>query len=139
VIIVDTSALVAIFRQEPDASVFAHAIADDTDPLMSAANVIESSLVLLGLKQIAASDAEAWLDEFLAIAGITIEPVTTEQAKLARQAHIEFGKGTGHPAGLNYGDCFAYALAKSMTLPLLFKGDDFSKTDILPALLSPAR
>jgi ribonuclease VapC len=61
---------------------------------------------------------------------IEVEPVTREQAEIARAAYRDFGKGSGHPAGLNFGDCFAYALAKSMGEPLLFKGDDFSRTDV---------
>ncbi len=133
-IVVDTSAVVAIFRQEPDAALYADHIAGDGEPLMSAANLIEASLVLRGLKKIAAADAEAWLDEFLMIAGIRIEPVALDQTAIAREAHIKYGKGTGHAAGLNFGDCFAYALAKAMYAPLLFKGADFGKTDIVPAL-----
>jgi ribonuclease VapC len=129
VIVVDTSAIVAIFRQECDASFHAECIASDGEPLMSAANVVETSLVLRGLKKIAPAQAEAWLDEFLAAAGIRVEPVTAEQADIARLAHLRFGKGTGRAAGLNYGDCFAYALAQAVKAPLLFKGDDFARTD----------
>ena len=133
-IVVDTSAVVAIFRQEPDAARHAQRIEEDDQPLMSTANVVEVSLVLRGLKRIAADRAERWLNDFLAAAGIRIEPVTIEQADIARRAHIEFGKGTGHPAGLNFGDCFAYALAKASSAPLLFKGEDFKHTDISAAL-----
>ncbi len=132
-IVVDTSAVVAIFRQEEDASFHAERLASDGEPLMSAANVVETALVLRGLKKIDPAEAEAWLDEFLAVAGIRIEPVTAEQANLARAAHVRFGKGTGHPAGLNYGDCFAYALAQAVNAPLLFKGDDFARTDAAKA------
>ena len=133
-IVVDTSAVVAIFRQEEDASLHAECLASDGEPLMSAANVVETSLVLRGLKKIDPAEAEAWLDEFLAVAGIRIEPVTAEQANLARAAHARFGKGTGHAAGLNYGDCFAYALAQAVKAPLLFKGDDFARTDAAKAI-----
>jgi len=136
-IAIDTSAVVAIFRQEGDAAFYADQIAGDNEPLMSAANIVETSLVLRGLKKISSAEAEAWLDSFLTIAGIRVESVTTAQADIARAAHIQFGKGTGHAAGLNYGDCFAYALAKAMTIPLLFKGDDFAKTDVTPALRHP--
>jgi ribonuclease VapC len=104
---------------------------------MSAANIVETSLVLRGLKKISSAEAEAWLDSFLTIAGIRVESVTTAQADIARAAHIQFGKGTGHAAGLNYGDCFAYALAKAMSIPLLFKGDEFAKTDVTPVLRHP--
>ena len=86
--------------------------------------------MLRGLKRIAPEKAERWLDDFLKAAGIRIEPVTPDQAQAARSAHLQFGKGTGHRAALNYGDCFAYALAKAMDAPLLCKGNDFPTTDI---------
>ena len=129
-IVIDSSAIVAIFRQEDDAESYARRIATDHDPVMSAANLVEISIVLRGLKAIAPERAERWLDDFIVAAGIRIEPVTTDQAKAARAAHRQFGKGTGHSAALNYGDCFAYALAKSMEAPLLCKGNDFRLTDI---------
>jgi len=97
---------------------------------MSAASVLETSIVLRALKQFAPETAEAWLDEFLFEAGITVQSVTAAQTALARTAHGRFGKGTGHPAALNYGDCFPYALAKSLGARLLFKGEDFARTDI---------
>jgi ribonuclease VapC len=130
VIVVDSSAVIAIFRQEHDAEDFARSIATDDDPVMSAANLVETSIVLRGLKEIAPERAERWLDDFIAAGGIRIEPVTADQANAARSAHLQFGKGTGHGAALNYGDCFAYALAKAMEVPLLCKGNDFRLTDI---------
>jgi ribonuclease VapC len=130
VIVVDSSAVVAIFRQEHDAEDYARRIATDDDPVMSAANLVETSIVLRGLKEIAPEKAERWLDDFIEAAGIRIEPVTSDQASAARSAHLQFGKGTGHRAALNYGDCFAYALAKAMEAPLLCKGNDFRSTDI---------
>ena len=129
-IVVDSSAVIAIFRQEHDAEDFARSIATDDDPVMSAANLVETSIVLRGLKEIAPARAERWLDDFIEAAGIRIEPVTPDQANAARAAHLQFGKGTGHSAALNYGDCFAYALAKAMEVPLLCKGNDFRLTDI---------
>ncbi|WP_108515570.1 type II toxin-antitoxin system VapC family toxin [Bradyrhizobium algeriense] len=129
-IVVDSSAVIAIFRQEDDAAHYARCIAADDDPLISAANIVETSIVLRGLKKIAPDRAERWLDEFIETAGIRIEPVTREQAAIARLAHRRFGKGTGHAAALNYGDCFSYALAKAMNAPLLCKGNDFPLTDI---------
>jgi ribonuclease VapC len=129
-IVVDSSAVIAIFRQEEDAGDYARRIAADEDPIMSAANLVETSIVLRGLKKVAPEKAERWLDEFINAAGIRIEPVTPDQAQAARAAHLQFGKGTGHRAALNYGDCFAYALAKSMDAPLLCKGNDFPSTDI---------
>lgn len=93
-------------------------------------NIVETSIVLRGLKKIAPDRAERWLDEFIETAGIRIESVTREQAAIARSAHRRFGKGTGHAAALNYGDCFSYALAKTMNAPLLCKGNDFPLTDV---------
>lgn len=133
-IVVDTSAVVAIFRQEPEAGRFALAIGEDDQPRMSAANVLETSMVLRGLKAISPREAEAWLDEFLSVAGIEVEAVTADQADLARQSHLQFGKGTGHAAQLNLGDCFAYGLAKRLGSALLFKGDDFVRTDIVSVI-----
>ena len=129
-IVVDSSAVIAIFRQEDNAETYARRIAADDDPIMSAANLVETSIVLRGLKKIAPQKAERWLDDFMKTAGIRIEPVTLDQADAARSAHLQFGRGTGHSAGLNYGDCFAYALAKAMNASLLCKGNDFPLTDI---------
>jgi ribonuclease VapC len=128
-IVVDSSAVIAIFRQEGDAEALARSIATDDDPIMSAANLVETSIVLRGLKKIAPEKAERWLDDFIKAASIRIEPVTTDQAHAARSAHLRFGKGTGHGAALNYGDCFAYALTKAMDASLLCKGNDFPLTD----------
>jgi ribonuclease VapC len=129
-IVVDSSAIIAIFRQEEDAESYALRIAADDDPIMSAANLAEISIVLRGLKKIVPEKAERWLDDFIKAGGIRIESVTPDQAQAARSAHLRFGKGTGHSAALNYGDCFAYALAKSMDASLLCKGNDFPLTDI---------
>ena len=129
-IVIDSSAVIAIFRQEADAAHYAGLITNDDDPVISAANIVEASIILRGLKKISADRAERWLDEFIETAGIRIEPVTPDQARIARSAHLRFGKGTGHGAALNYGDCFAYGLAKAMDAPLLCKGDDFPLTDI---------
>lgn len=129
-IVIDTSAIIAIFREEPEAAQFARLIASDDQPVLSSGNLLETAIVLRGLKDIQPAKAERWLDDFIAEAGIQIEPVTTEQAGYARSAHLRFGKGTGHKAALNYGDCFAYALAKALNAPLLCKGNDFPLTDI---------
>lgn len=129
-IVVDSSAVIAIFRQESNAEDYAQSIAVDDDPVMSAANLVETSIVLRGLKKIAAEKAERWLDDFIQTAGIRIEPVTRDQAQAARSAHLRFGKGTGHRAALNFGDCFAYALAKTIDASLLCKGNDFPLTDV---------
>jgi ribonuclease VapC len=129
-IVIDSSAIIAIFRQEDDAAHFAERIATDDDPVISAANIVEISIVLRGLKKISPDKAERWLDDFIETAGIRIEPVTPDQARVARTAHLRFGKGTGHLAALNYGDCFAYGLAKAMDAPVLCKGNDFPSTDL---------
>lgn len=125
--IIDTSALLAILYQEEDAAYFAGAIAAAPVGRMSAANFLEAAINID-----VSGDAEAsrQLDTFIRRAGIEINAVTFEQAQIARQAYLDFGKGR-HPAGLNFGDCFAYALARETGEPLLFKGDDFAKTDIL--------
>ena len=127
--ILDTSALAAIFFGEADAALYTKLIHGADRCLMSAANFVELCMVIEG--QIG-PDAGRQCDAFFRRAGIVIEPVTVEQAHLARQAFLDFGKGR-HAAGLNFGDCFAYALAKSTGEPLLFKGADFKKTDITAA------
>ncbi|HEV2351018.1 MAG TPA: type II toxin-antitoxin system VapC family toxin [Terriglobia bacterium] len=128
--ILDTSALAAIFFGEPEAALYTKLIQAGDRCLMSAANFVELCIVIEG--QIGL-DAGRQCDVFFRRAGIIIEPVTVEQAHLARQAFLDFGKRR-HAAGLNFGDCFAYALAKVTGEPLLFKGKDFSKTDITSAL-----
>jgi ribonuclease VapC len=124
--VVDTSALVAIFLLEPEAEPFARAILEAPKATMSAANLLEAGIILDS--RIGDRDSTE-LDEFVAGIGIEIEPVTADQARVARQAYRTYGKGN-HPAALNFGDCFAYALAKATGLPLLYKGDDFARTDI---------
>jgi ribonuclease VapC len=130
-VIVDSSALVAILRNEPEAEVFAQAL--DTAPrcLLSAANFLETSIVI---ERGRSSPSGRRLDELVEELEIGIEPVTEEQARIARQAYRDYGRGSGHPARLNFGDCFAYALARATGEPLLFKGDDFRHTDIAAAL-----
>jgi ribonuclease VapC len=128
--ILDTSALAAIFFGEPEADNFTQIIQDTDGCRISAVNFVELSMVLEG--QIG-TDTVQQADMYFRRARIVIEPVTVEQAYLARQAFHDFGKGR-HPAGLNFGDCFAYALAKTTGEPLLFKGGDFSHTDVAAAV-----
>jgi ribonuclease VapC len=129
--IVDTSALVALIRDEPDADRFFRALSHShQSKRMSAANYFEAAIVIDGARSPIASRR---FDEAVTEAGIIIEPVTREQAEIARAAYRDFGKGSGHPARLNFGDCFAYALARARREPLLFKGDDFSQTDVAVA------
>lgn len=129
--IIDTSAIVAILRAEPDAPRFAEAIAGARHRRISAVTFVETSAVIDGSRDPVAS--RRW-DELFRAAHLMLEPVTQTQAYLAREAYRDFGKGSGHPAGLNLGDCFAYALAKEKGEPLLFKGGDFSLTDLIPVL-----
>ena len=129
--VIDTSALVAVLRTEPDAAAFAHAIAEAHVRRLSVASYVEAGAVIDGSRDPIASRR---LDELLHAAHVRIEPVTVEQGELARAAYRDFGKGSGHPAALNYGDCFAYALARALDEPLLFKGDDFARTDVASAL-----
>lgn len=127
--IVDSSALVAIVRGEPEAMPFINAISS-AECRMSVANWFETTIVVD--RNPARSRRE--FDVIVEGGQIELVPVTVEQARIARVAHREFGRGSGHPAGLNMGDCFAYALAKDTGEPLLFKGDDFGHTDIRSAL-----
>jgi ribonuclease VapC len=124
--IVDTSALLAVLFDEPEAEDFARAIARAQVSRMSAANLLEAGIV---------ADSQTdprtgrQLDALVANFHLSIEPVTEDQVRIARQAYLDYGRGN-HPAKLNFGDCFAYALAKATGEPLLFKGDDFEQTDI---------
>jgi len=129
--IVDTSAIVAILRDEPEARWCAEAIADAKNRCVSAVNYVEAAAVIDGSRNPIASRR---FDELFREAGLRIEPVTEAQARIAREAYKDFGKGSGHAAGLNFGDCFAYALAKAMGEPILFKGNDFRHTDLTPVL-----
>lgn len=128
--IIDTSAIIAILFNEEDADVYAHAITQADSCRMSAATFVEAAIVVTAQTK---NGGDSQLDAFFRRAGIIIEPVTEEQAHIARQAFADFGKGR-HAAGLNFGDCFSYALAKITGEPLLFKGKDFSKTDLLAAM-----
>jgi ribonuclease VapC len=130
-VIVDTSAIVAILRAEPDAHSLANAIAGASSRRVSAVNYVEAAAVIDGGRSPVASRR---FDDFFREAEMVIEPTTPEQARIAREAYRDFGKGSGHAAQLNFGDCFAYALARALGEPLLFKGDDFRHTDIAPAL-----
>jgi ribonuclease VapC len=126
-VIVDSSALIAILNDEPDGPALARAIANAEVRLMSAASYLECSIVI---DRSPDPVFRARLDDLLRQLEIEVVPVTFEQARLAREAHRAFGRGSGHPARLNFGDCFAYALARERNQPLLYKGDDFAQTDI---------
>ncbi len=126
--IVDSSALLAVLSGEPDAEQFAKALTTNDGVAISAGTLLETSIVVDSRRDPVLS---ARLDELLQVAGVSVEPVTARQATIARQAYRDFGKGGGHPAGLNFGDCFAYALAKDTGQPLR---DDFTHTDLRSAL-----
>jgi len=132
--VIDTSALLAILQDEPERHVFNRTIEGAASRLLSTASWVETSIVIE-----ARYGAEGLrdLDLFVDRAAIELVPVDVEQAKAARRAFSRFGKGH-HPAALNYGDCFSYALARHLGEPLLFKGKDFSKTD-LPAAVGEQR
>ena len=133
--ILDTSALLAVLLREPEAEAFAARMAGAEEGVrMSAASYLEASMII---DRSADAIRRAMLDQFLEEFGIEIEPVTVEQARAARHAFREFGKGV-HPAGLNFGDCFTYALTRAKREPLLFKGNDFSRTDLTPAIATQA-
>jgi ribonuclease VapC len=130
-VIIDTSALLAILRAEPEARLCAEAIERSAVRRISAGTFLEAAIVTDASRDPIASRR---LDDLLQIANFVIEPVTKEQAQIGREAYRDFGKGSGHPAQLNYGDCFAYALAKSVDEPLLYKGSDFGHTDLIAAV-----
>ena len=124
--VLDSSAIVAILAAEPEAYSIADAIKTSRIRRISAASLLELAIVLEARFP---GTGSGKLDDFLAFANVRIEPFTEEQARVAQMAYRRYGKGR-HPAGLNMGDCFAYALAKVLDEPLLFKGNDFSQTDI---------
>lgn len=126
--IIDTSALLAILYQEEDAEWFVTALVTASARRMSAANFLEAAI---NVDAHGDPEASRQLDHFVRQAAIEIVPVTLEHAQIARQAYLDFGKGR-HKAALNFGDCFAYALARATGEPLLFKGSDFPNTDIVP-------
>src|ERR1700722_9244393 len=114
--IIDTSAIVAILRDEPEAMFYAKAIEGAAHRRISAASFVEAAAIIDGFRDPIVSRR---LDDLIKEASLTIEPVTAAQAVIARDAYRDFGKGSGHPAKLNFGDCFAYALAKDLAEPLL--------------------
>jgi ribonuclease VapC len=124
--VIDASVVIAILLAEEDAELFTRAIEGAARPRMSAAAYVEAAVVIDNRGDVV---ARREFDRFIRRAGIEVVAVDLEQAELARQAYRDFGKGR-HPAGLNFGDCFSYALAKCTDEPLLFKGDDFSRTDV---------
>jgi ribonuclease VapC len=125
--IVDTSAMVAMLQLEPEATAMLRLLSKDPNSKMSAATYLECGIVVDGSKK---PKASANLDALIRRLNIEIAPLTESQAKLARQAYQDYGKGSGHKAQLNFGDCFAYALAAESGEPLLYKGDDFAEAGL---------
>jgi ribonuclease VapC len=129
--IVDSSAMIAILTGEPDGPALSRVLDGPELVRLSAASYLETSIVLDKRRDTVMS---AKLDDLIESARITLEPVTVEQARIARRAYRDYGKGSGHPANLNFGDCFSYALARDKREPILYKGDDFVHTDLRSAL-----
>jgi ribonuclease VapC len=129
-LIIDTSAIIAILNDEPERPSFNEAIEKSNVCLLSTTGFVEASTVMENSRGYEGLRFDLWM----AAAGIELAPVDADQAQIARQAFRQFGKGR-HPAALNLGDCFSYALAKATGFPLLFKGEDFKKTDIQTALV----
>lgn len=128
--IVDASPVVAVLLKEPGFEVFSRALSRTRLKRMAAPTLLELTMVMIGKK---AEQGPSLVDEFLRTAEIEPVPFTADHAAVARQAFLRYGKGR-HPAGLNFGDCIAYATARLEAMPLLFKGDDFRLTDIEPAI-----
>jgi ribonuclease VapC len=134
-VIIDTSVLVALILREPEAMAYVVTIGAAPVRRLSAASYVEFAAVIDGRRDPVLSNA---LDASIRASRIEVVPFTVEQARIARIAYQQFGRGSGHPAQLNMGDCFAYALARDLGEPLLFKGDDFALTDI-ELVIEPVR
>lgn len=133
-IVVDTSALIAILFGEPGSTALVERLNSEVDRYFSAVSYVEAGTVIAGRLRNAPAQAVPILDGLVREIGATVRPVDEVQMRIAMRARIEFGRGFGAPAGLNFGDCFAYALAKSLRAPLLFVGNDFALTDLKAAL-----
>jgi len=127
VIVIDSSVMVAAFRAEPDADRLLHRLSSSRERVMSAANWFEAAMVIEGKREF---DQSREFDALVAALGIEVVALTPEHARIAREAFKRYGKGRRTKAQLNFGDCFAYALAKALDAPLLFKGLDFAQTDV---------
>nr|VFJ44825.1 MAG: ribonuclease VapC [Candidatus Kentron sp. DK] len=126
--IIDASALLAILLREEEEEIFLSFIEKDSHSMMSVASYLEIAIRINCLHK---GEILSLVDEMIEALDITLKPVSVEQVMIAKKAHQKFGKGMGHAAQLNFGDCFTYALAKDMDMPLLFKGDDFTHTDLM--------
>lgn len=128
---VDTSAIMAILLREPDAERYIAVLLDADEVLISASTVLEATIVATKLTGSAIA-----IERMVSSQPLTVVPFDWDQLLAAQQGFVRFGKGR-HPAGLNFGDCFSYALAQLRGLPLLYKGDDFAQVDVLSALEGP--
>jgi ribonuclease VapC len=133
---VDASAIVAITTREPEADVLADTLASAGSPITSPIAIFEAVLGICRKRHASVEEAGEDVREFLDITAVRTVPITDQEAETALAAFSRYGKGRGHPAQLNLGDCFAYAMAKNHRTSLLFKGEDFDKTDIRPAMRS---
>ncbi|MGE5270219.1 MAG: type II toxin-antitoxin system VapC family toxin [Thiohalocapsa sp.] len=132
-IVVDTSAVIAILREEPEAEIFAEVIGQAEACYLSAVGFLEASMVMIGRGR---AELGNDLEDLLTEMGIELVPFDEQQARASREAFVRFGRGR-HAAQLNFGDCISYALARTRALPLLYKGNDFARTDIISALPAP--
>jgi ribonuclease VapC len=133
-LVVDSSAAVAILFGEPSATTLLARLAACPERVMSVVNYVETGTVLVGRRHGDRGEAIRDLDRFLDEAGIVLASIDAAQARVALEVRIRFGRGMGHGGALNFGDTFAYALAKVNAAPLLYAGDDFGRTDIIAAL-----
>jgi ribonuclease VapC len=133
---VDASAIVAILTREPEADVLADALERARSPITSPIAIFEATLGIRRKRHASVEEAEEDVGEFLETAAVRTIPITERETETALSAFARFGKGRGHPAQLNLGDCFAYAVARNHRTTLLFKGEDFTKTDIRSAVAS---
>jgi ribonuclease VapC len=133
-IVLDSSAVIALLENEPSAPALAKRLAAETERVMSVASYVEVGTVIAGRQRSNRTGAINFLDAYLADNAIELRPVDSAQARIALEARIRYGRGMGHGGVLNYGDAFSYALAKSLDAPLLYIGEDFATTDVKSAL-----
>jgi ribonuclease VapC len=134
---VDASAIIAILTREPEADALVDVLDGAASPITSPIAVLEAALGICCKRHASVAEAHGDVQQFLGTAGVRTVSLTGEEAETALEAFARYGKGRGHPARLNLGDCFAYAVAKNRGVSLLFKGEDFDKTDIRCATASP--
>lgn len=132
--LIDTSAIIAIMADEPDAKSFVNALETATSHFVGAHVRLECTINIMRILGLSMTDAQTTYDGFLETVGAKILPITDDVSRIAADAYGRFGKGQGHPAQLNFADCLSYACAIAVAAPILFKGGDFSRTDLQTAL-----